>query len=143
MAPPFAALLSATSQQTLFVTKVNDALCATASFHDGRVLLVGDALAAFRPHFAVATEQAARQCLALGRVWQGELGGLGEWEREVTGYGERMFLASRVLGAFGLGRWWELVKGVGVFVGFLVRGRVRGWGVYLVGVLMVLLCMCW
>ncbi|KAH6850706.1 hypothetical protein B0I37DRAFT_444688 [Chaetomium sp. MPI-CAGE-AT-0009] len=58
-----AALVCATQAESVFVTRVSDALCARAVHCGGRVVLVGDALAAFRPHVAVATEQAARHCL--------------------------------------------------------------------------------
>lgn len=123
MAAPFAELLAATARP--FVTKVNDALCEAAPvFGAGRVVLVGDALAAFRPHLAVATEQAARHCLALGRVWRGEIG-VGQWGREARAYGKRMWLASRVFGAFGLGGWWAFLKAVCVYVMFVVRLKLR------------------
>ena len=118
MAAPFATLLSATRQP--FVTKVNDALCETAAFCDGRVVLVGDALAAFRPHLAVATEQAARHCLGLARVWAGEMT-VEQWAREATGYGKRMWLASRVLGLFCMGSWGQLLGVMWVYVVFLVK----------------------
>ncbi|KAK4236504.1 zeaxanthin epoxidase, chloroplastic [Achaetomium macrosporum] len=119
MAAPFAALLSSPGQQP-FVTKVNDALTETAVFCDGKVVLVGDALAAFRPHFAVATEQAARHCLGLARVWDGEVT-VQQWARDVTGYGKRMWLVSRVLGVFGLGGWRDFLRVLCVYVAFLVR----------------------
>ncbi|KAK3904111.1 zeaxanthin epoxidase, chloroplastic [Staphylotrichum tortipilum] len=126
MPPPFATLLSSTPHP--FVTKINDARTDAAVFLDGRVVLVGDSLAAFRPHFAVATEQAARHCLGLGRVWDGEGGATLEgWEREAVGYGERMWLASRLLGAFGLGRWGEFWGLLGRWVVGFVRGLVRGY----------------
>ncbi|KAL2262516.1 hypothetical protein VTK26DRAFT_1096 [Humicola hyalothermophila] len=118
MAAPFAEMVSATERP--FVTRVSDALCeAGASFCDGRVVLVGDALATFRPHFAVATEQAARHCLALGRVWAGQMT-VRQWSSEVTAYGKRMWLASRVLGAFGTGRWLELARTLCAYVWLLV-----------------------
>jgi 2-polyprenyl-6-methoxyphenol hydroxylase-like FAD-dependent oxidoreductase len=118
MAAPFAALLAATQQP--FVTKVNDALCETAAFHDGKVLLVGDALVAFRPHLAVATEQAAQHCLTLARVWEGKIT-VQQWAREVTGHGKRMWLVSRVLGVFSMGGWREFLKVLYVYVAFLVK----------------------
>ncbi|KAK4157188.1 zeaxanthin epoxidase, chloroplastic [Chaetomidium leptoderma] len=70
-APPFAQLLAATPTRSVFVTKVTDALCDRAVFWEGKVVLVGDALATFRPHFAVATEQAARAPLdaLMGHSW--------------------------------------------------------------------------
>ncbi|GAB1316521.1 Zeaxanthin epoxidase, chloroplastic [Madurella fahalii] len=123
MAAPYAELIAATRHP--FVTKVNDALCEVKPvFKDAKVVLVGDALAAFRPHFAVAAEQAARHALALGKVWKGEMS-MEEWGREVWTYGKRMWLASRVLGIFGLGGWWDFLKILGVYVAFLVRLKLR------------------
>ncbi|KAK3297437.1 uncharacterized protein B0H64DRAFT_423581 [Chaetomium fimeti] len=121
MPPHLAALVSATQPEAVFVTRVSDALCGRAVFCGGRVVLVGDALATFRPHFAVATEQAARHCLGLGRVWEGGLE-LERWEGEVTGYGRRMWMASRVLGVWGLGGWWEFLGVLGRFVGVVLGG---------------------
>ncbi|KAL1856330.1 hypothetical protein Daus18300_010815 [Diaporthe australafricana] len=46
MPAPFAELVSATTNP--FVTKVSDVLCSKASFCDGHVVLVGDALAIYR-----------------------------------------------------------------------------------------------
>jgi 2-polyprenyl-6-methoxyphenol hydroxylase-like FAD-dependent oxidoreductase len=92
MAGPLAELISATHQTAVFVTKVHDALCQAPVLCDGKVILVGDALAAFRPHFALTTEQAARHCLALAKVQEGEKsldqwarGGVGIWEENVAG----------------------------------------------------------
>ena len=118
MSAPFAALLSIAQQP--FVTKVNDALSDKAAFHDGKVVLVGDALAAFRPHLAVATEQAARHCLGLAGVWEGETT-VEQWAREVTGYGKKMWLASRLLGVFGLGGWGALLKALYVYIAFVLK----------------------
>ncbi|KAL2172778.1 hypothetical protein VTG60DRAFT_2597 [Thermothelomyces hinnuleus] len=145
MAAPYATLLSAAAggnggngSAGPFVTKVNDALSEKAAFFDGHVVLVGDALAAFRPHFAVATEQAARHCLGLARVWeqQGEQGQDGkdtaaaaaaaaaavqQWATEAVAYGKRTWLASRMLGTFGLGRWRELWRTLWTYLAFLMR----------------------
>lgn len=131
MAAPFAEVLSATERP--FVTRVcdafpcgrrgddhDDAAAAVVAPCDGRVVLVGDALATFRPHFAVATEQAARHCLGLAGVWAGETS-LDQWAAGALTYAKRMWLAGRVLGAFGLGRWWEFVKFLCAYVVFLAR----------------------
>ncbi len=67
VAEPFAEVISKCKDP--FVTKVNDALSEKASFYDGHVVLVGDALCTVRPHLAAATEQAAGHCLSLGKVW--------------------------------------------------------------------------
>ncbi|KAH6640998.1 hypothetical protein F5144DRAFT_641584 [Chaetomium tenue] len=125
MPPHLATLVAATRDDAVFVTRVNDAVCEGAVYGGGRVLLVGDALATFRPHFAVATEQAAGHCLGLGRVWRGEWK-LGEWEGEVVRYGRRMWMASRVLGVWGLGGWWEFWGVLGRFVGVLLGGWFGG-----------------
>ncbi|KAL2141945.1 hypothetical protein VTI28DRAFT_1780 [Corynascus sepedonium] len=142
MAAPFAALLSATQVADKatgdgstgdstngagpFVTKVNDALSETAVFCDGRVILVGDALAAFRPHLAVATEQAARHCLGLAKVWESGseeevAAALQRWATETVAHGKRTWLASRLLGAFGQGRWSEFWRTLWTYVTFLVK----------------------
>lgn len=120
MARPFADLVSRTERP--FVTKVNDALSEKASFYDGRVLLIGDALATFRPHFAMATEKAARQVLELGKVWEGGKT-IEQWEREITAYEKGMFLASRVLGAFGCRGWLEFGREVGAYLAYMVRAK--------------------
>lgn len=104
LAVPFAELLSKT--QDLFVTMITDGVSERGSFHDGRVLLVGDALAAFRPHLGKATAQAAKHCLGLGEVWEGRKT-IDYLESEAVVYGKRMWLASRLLGAWGCRGWWE------------------------------------
>lgn len=98
MAAPFAELLGKTSQP--FVTKINDALCTTARYWDDRVLLVGDALATFRPHMALATEQAANQSLALGKARNAGIT-MHEWESQITVFAKRIWLLSRVIGELG------------------------------------------
>lgn len=121
MAAPFAALLAAT--QDPFVTKVNDALSDKAVFCDGRVVLVGDALAGLRPHLAISVEQAARHCLGLIKVWEGEGMTVQEWAGEMVRYGEKLWLASRVLGlAFGMGSWGETLGAMWAYGVWLVKG---------------------
>ena len=55
--PQFAELIRLT--RSPFVQAISDVLSPQASHYDGRVVLVGDALAGFRPHTAGATSQAA------------------------------------------------------------------------------------
>ncbi|KAK4200884.1 hypothetical protein QBC40DRAFT_339447 [Triangularia verruculosa] len=105
-----------------FVTKVNDALCSQAVFLDGQVLLVGDALATFRPHFALATEHAARHCLGLGRVWRGEMA-LGLWEKESLNYATKIWLGSRVMGAGLLRGWAEFLLIAWKYVVLFARSK--------------------
>ncbi|KAK0708927.1 hypothetical protein B0T21DRAFT_387625 [Apiosordaria backusii] len=118
---PFAELFAKTENP--FVTKVNDALCSKATFLDGRVLLVGDALSTFRPHFAVATEQAARHCLGLGRVWKGEMT-LELWEKEAVHYAIKMWLGSRVIGAGLLRGWSEFLFFAWEYVMFFTMSKI-------------------
>lgn len=51
--PDFAELVSKTTQP--FVQLVTDVMASRASFFGGKVLLVGDALAGFRPHVFAST----------------------------------------------------------------------------------------
>ncbi|KAI0401073.1 FAD binding domain protein [Xylaria palmicola] len=85
-----------------FVTKVNDVLCTTPSFYDGHVILVGDALAAIRPHIAYSAEQAAFHTLSLAKVSRGEET-MDAWCREVGHHAQRFHFLSRVVGHFGQG----------------------------------------
>lgn len=121
--PPFAELLLKTENP--FVTKVNDAICEKASFADGHVVLVGDALATFRPHFALATEQAARHCLALGKVWEGETT-IEQWEKEATGWAKGIWLGSRALGSGLIRGWGEFLAVSWEYAVFTVRAKL-GW----------------
>lgn len=91
--PQFAEIVCGTRQQ--FIQAITDVLASRDSFFDGKVLLVGDAVAGFRPHTAASTSQAAYDALLLGEWMRGEMG-RGEWEgrtmefaREMQGMGER------------------------------------------------------
>lgn len=124
VAAPYAELLTKTKNP--FVTKVNDVLCEQASFYDGRILLVGDTLATFRPHFAVATEKAARGALELGKVWDGEKT-MEDWEKEMLDYEKKVWMGSRVLGTAFCRGWWEFARELGGFVWFLLKLKVVSW----------------
>jgi hypothetical protein len=49
----FVELLEKTKQP--FVSAVSDSIAPAASFFDGKLILVGDALSLFRPHVALST----------------------------------------------------------------------------------------
>lgn len=66
MALPLADLVSAATET--FVNKVSHILGTQASFYDGHVVLVGDAVATFRPCAGKATDQAASHCLELAKA---------------------------------------------------------------------------
>ena len=78
---PYKELMSKITQP--FITAISDYAAPQASFFDGKLLLVGDALALFRPHIGSSTNQCAMNCLLLERVLEGRMS-LSEWERRVT-----------------------------------------------------------
>lgn len=118
MVDPFAELLGKTEKP--FITKINDALCTSPSFYNGHVILVGDALTTFRPHVGAATEQAARHCLAMEKVSNGEKA-LAAHNREVGIHAKRMWLFSRIVGEFRQGSMFSFLKAVFLYIAFLVR----------------------
>ena len=69
--PQYAELVNKTQQP--FVQAITDNISDENSFMDGKVLLVGDALAGFRPHTAASTGQAAFDALTLGEWMQGKI----------------------------------------------------------------------
>ena len=81
--PPFVELIHKIIQP--FITVVRDIASPQAAFHDGRVLLVGDALTPFRPHVACSTNQAALNALLLNKLLRGEIT-LVQWEMQVLAY---------------------------------------------------------
>ena len=95
LARPFAELVEKTTQP--FISSVSDTIAPRASFFDGRLLLVGEALALFRPHIALSANQAAMNCLLLEDVLEGEIT-VKEWERRVLNYGARNRLLSILAG---------------------------------------------
>ncbi|KAK1088949.1 hypothetical protein LTR48_001058 [Friedmanniomyces endolithicus] len=68
--PQFAEVVRRTEQP--FVQAITDVISSQSSFMDAKVLLVGDALAGFRPHTAASTGQAAFDALTLGQWMTGE-----------------------------------------------------------------------
>ena len=91
----FAELVSKTTQP--FVQLVTDVIASRASFFNGKVLLVGDALAGFRPHVFASTNQAALDALLL-RDFMVEKMSLEEWEGRVLQYAREMSQASIEIG---------------------------------------------
>ena len=85
--PQFAEIVGMTEQP--FVQAVTDVLAGECLFWDARVVLVGDALAGFRPHTAASTGQAARAAALLGRWMQGLIGE-DEYRSECLDYAQGM-----------------------------------------------------
>jgi 2-polyprenyl-6-methoxyphenol hydroxylase-like FAD-dependent oxidoreductase len=68
-----------------FIQKITDLCSPRATFEDGRVLLVGDALSLFRPHTALSGTQAAFDALTTADYVAGKIT-LSEWEAKVVRY---------------------------------------------------------
>ncbi|KAF2485680.1 hypothetical protein BDY17DRAFT_247586 [Neohortaea acidophila] len=77
-----------------FIQAITDVIAPTNSLMGGKVLLVGDALAGFRPHTAASTGQAAFDALRLGE-WM-----MGGMERE--SYNEQVVAYAREVQALGV-----------------------------------------
>jgi len=71
LAPQFAELVASTKQP--FVQAITDVLSPRASFMAGKTLLVGDAVAGFRPHTAASTSQAAYDAILLSEALIGNI----------------------------------------------------------------------
>jgi 2-polyprenyl-6-methoxyphenol hydroxylase-like FAD-dependent oxidoreductase len=82
LSAPFAELLAATTDP--FVSAIRECAALRAVFHEGKLVLVGDAFALLRPHVAASTNQAAKQALGLAELFSGR-GDLAGWERESVG----------------------------------------------------------
>lgn len=85
MTPCFLELVSKTSMP--FVPTIRDCSSTRASFFDGRLLFVGEALTLVRPHTGMSFNHSAVNCMTLRKVLQGHLT-VREWEREVLQWAE-------------------------------------------------------
>lgn len=107
-----------------FVTKVGEAECSTASFHDGRVVLVGDAFTSHRSHMGMASEQAARHCWQMDRVWRGEIT-QEQRDREARLYARRFLLINRMIGLTGM-EWFLTLLRTGIsYTWVMLLHRIR------------------
>lgn len=95
LSPQFAELIRET--KTPFVQAITDILSPRADFMEGKLLLVGDAVAGFRPHTAASTNQAAYHALLLERVMSGDMS-LGENLEAVMEYARQMSEAGISMG---------------------------------------------
>ncbi|KAI1270143.1 FAD binding domain protein [Xylariaceae sp. FL1019] len=103
---PFAELLAKDGNP--FVTKINDAFSSHACFHGGKVILVGDAFASFRPHAASALEQCALHSRSIERVHLGQ-----------------GVLATRVIGDLGRGAVLSFISSVVLYWTFILVHKLR------------------
>jgi len=81
--PQFAELVCKAKKP--FVQAVTDVISPTNEFLDGRVVLIGDALAGFRPHTVASTSQAAFDAIVYADYIEGRVG-WEEWRRQTMGY---------------------------------------------------------
>ncbi|KAF8590301.1 FAD/NAD(P)-binding domain-containing protein [Ramaria rubella] len=85
-----------------FVQLVTDVISPAAVFHDGHVLLVGDALSGARPHTTASTNQAADHALRLHAVLghdPRDLGSLAKtWEPESLRYAKHLWDIGTAIG---------------------------------------------
>ena len=121
MTAPLAEVVSKTPK--IFVTKVGEAQCSTPTFYDGRVVLVGDAFTGFRSHLGMASEQAARHCLQLDKVWRGEMTQK-ERDNEANFYAKRFILLNRMVGLTGLGLVVAVLKAIVAYTWLIIQYKV-------------------
>lgn len=85
--PQFAEIVCGTKQP--FIQAITDVLSPKNSFFDGKVLLIGDAVAGFRPHTAASTGQAAFDAQKLDELMSGKIE-RSQWEEETMDYARYM-----------------------------------------------------
>jgi 2-polyprenyl-6-methoxyphenol hydroxylase-like FAD-dependent oxidoreductase len=67
-----------------FVQAITDNFAAKCVFPDGKVMLVGDAVAGLRPHTTAGTNQAALHALVLKKVFEkGSAMSVVRWEQKI------------------------------------------------------------
>lgn len=74
-----------TKIQSPFIQAITDSLATKATFLDGKVVLLGDALACLRPHLTAGAVSGALQALLLGEVFENKIS-LDEWEEKVLNF---------------------------------------------------------
>ncbi|ETN47260.1 uncharacterized protein HMPREF1541_01452 [Cyphellophora europaea CBS 101466] len=72
-----------------FVQAITDVMSPTSLWENGKVVLVGDALAGFRPHTVASTSQAAFDVLLLVEWLEGRMD-MKEWERRTVEYARKV-----------------------------------------------------
>ena len=103
--PQFAELVNKTKQP--FIQAITDVISPKCSYFNGKLMLMGDALAGFRPHTAASTSQAAYNALMLVDCMQGEIS-LAEYDAAVIAFATRYQALGVSLGQrsqFGIHPW--------------------------------------
>ena len=86
--PQFTEIVESTERP--FIQCITDLISPRNAFLDGKVLLIGDSVATFRPHTGASTNQAAFHVLKLEEYLQGFID-LEQWQKETMKYATRMF----------------------------------------------------
>lgn len=81
--PQFAEIVCKTQQP--FVQAVTDCISSNNEFLEGKVILVGDALAGFRPHTVASTSQACFDAMILADYFAGKIS-RDEWKKQTLGF---------------------------------------------------------
>lgn len=81
--PQFAEIVRATKKP--FVQAITDVISPRNEFMNGKVVLIGDALAGFRPHTVASTSQAAFDAMILADMIEGKVA-RDDWRKETMGY---------------------------------------------------------
>ena len=117
--PPYLEILSGIASP--FVHLITDYVSPSAAFADGKVLLVGDAAALFRPHIAFSTNQAAAHALLTEKLLTGVIKDTKEWEWQILTAGSLHWMRSVWFGDWfqrpfrvaiwsGVTYWWAAAK---------------------------------
>jgi 2-polyprenyl-6-methoxyphenol hydroxylase-like FAD-dependent oxidoreductase len=85
--PQFAELVRDTKAP--FVQVITDAIAPTNEFLGGKVILVGDSLANFRPHTVASTSQAAFDAMIVADMMEGKVSRR-EWKKQTMAYARTM-----------------------------------------------------
>ncbi|KAF1961943.1 FAD/NAD(P)-binding domain-containing protein [Byssothecium circinans] len=81
--PQFAEIVRATKKP--FIQAVTDVIAPTNEFLGGKVVLIGDSLAGFRPHTVASTSQAAFDAMILADMLEGKVSRK-EWKKQTMAY---------------------------------------------------------
>jgi 2-polyprenyl-6-methoxyphenol hydroxylase-like FAD-dependent oxidoreductase len=80
-----------------FVQAITDVIAPTSVHENGKVILIGDALAGFRPHTVSSTSQAAFDVLMLVEVLEGRMD-MAEFERRTVEYARKVSEMGKFIG---------------------------------------------
>jgi 2-polyprenyl-6-methoxyphenol hydroxylase-like FAD-dependent oxidoreductase len=87
LSPQFAELVEKTEEP--FIQAITDVISPEFSFFNGKVRLLGDAVAGFRPHTAASTSQAAFDAEKLSELLRGDISET-QWVETVRDYAQRV-----------------------------------------------------